>query len=67
LITHLLGSLGRFPYNVLASFAMAALSYYCIELPALRIRDRGAGGRISGSVRIKSMVAASAGPEAAAE
>lgn len=60
LITHLLG---RFPYNILASFAMAAFSHHCIEQPALRIRDRVAGGSVSRSMRNKSMVAAAAGPE----
>jgi peptidoglycan/LPS O-acetylase OafA/YrhL len=58
-----LAVLGRFPYNVLASFAMAAFSYYCIEQPALRIRDRVAGGSVSRSKRNKSMVAAAAGRE----
>ena len=31
---------GRFPLNVVASFAAAALSYYFVERPALRLRDR---------------------------
>ena len=62
-----LAVLGRFPYNVLASFAMAAFSYYCIEQPALRIRERVAVGNIFGRMRSSPMLAASVVPEEAAE
>ena len=37
--------LGRFPLNVLATLVMACASYYAIERPALRLRDRLAQGR----------------------
>ena len=37
--------LGRFPLNVLATLVMACASYYAIERPALRLRDRLGQGR----------------------
>ena len=59
--------LGRFPYNVLASLAMAAFSYYYIEQPALRIRERVAGGNLFGRMRNTPLVAPSTGPEEMAD
>lgn len=41
--------LGSLPFNLLAATAAAAGSYYLIERPALRLRDRFMGKRVSSS------------------